>query len=136
MQQEQQSLTSKVQELSNQLAKRMGSDKQDQNNSDIPLGLGLDDVASGNTNDGVMWVSPSDQRNSGTEAGTTSSDGKSAIAGFPTSFLGDNALSKSKSNYEQKVKGYTNSQKEEESTEPVYTLPENSTLIGSKGMVR
>lgn len=134
LQQEQQSLTSKVQELSNQLAKRMASDKQDQNNSDIPLGLGLDEVASGNSNDGVMWVSPSDQRSSSTDAGTTSSDGKSAIGGFPTSFLGDNALSKSKSNYEQKVKGYSNSQKEEESIEPVYTLPENSTLIGSKGM--
>ncbi|EON5214738.1 TPA: TIGR03752 family integrating conjugative element protein, partial [Escherichia coli] len=52
---------------------------------------------------------------------------------FPVSFLDDNPLTRQKAAYEQQVKGYSNEQ-QKASTRAVYTLPENSTLAGSRAM--
>ncbi|CAI2039142.1 integrating conjugative element protein, PFL_4705 family [Serratia fonticola] len=107
---------------------------------DLPIGLGLEgsDGAVGTVSGGVMWIEPQDavqlDRNGkpvigaaavGTAAGTGSFQ-------FPSSFasLDDNEISRQKAELDRAAK---NQQAIEEAT-PVYTLPENSTLIGSRGM--
>ncbi|UIM97004.1 TIGR03752 family integrating conjugative element protein [Yersinia ruckeri] len=107
---------------------------------DLPIGLGLEgsDGVVGTVSGGVMWIEPQDavqlDRNGkpvigaaavGTAAGTGSFQ-------FPSSFasLDDNAISRQKADLDRAAK---NQQAIEEAT-PVYTLPENSTLIGSRGM--
>lgn len=104
---------------------------------DLPIGLGLEG-SDGAVSGGVMWIEPQDavqlDRNGkpvigaaavGTAAGTGSFQ-------FPSSFasLDDNAISRQKADLDRAAK---NQQAIEEAT-PVYTLPENSTLIGSRGM--
>ena len=132
LQDSQNSLMSRIQTLTDQL-NQMGQDSNKGNDSDIPLGLGLDGMGSstvGNASigsDGMLWVEPTDQK---------PVDPRSAAKGeppqFPTSFLSDNAITQQKAAYEQQVKGHTNEDKE--SAEPVYTLPENSTLVGSRAV--
>jgi cell division protein ZapB len=109
---------------------------------DLPIGLGLEGsdgaVSMGTVSGGVMWIEPQDavqlDRNGkpvmgaaavGTAAGTGSFQ-------FPSSFasLDDNEISRQKAELDRAAK---NQQAIEEAT-PVYTLPENSTLIGSRGM--
>lgn len=107
---------------------------------DLPIGLGLEgsEGASGIVSGGVMWIEPQDAVQLdrygkpvigaaavGTAAGTGSFQ-------FPTSFasLDDNEISRQKAELDRAAK---NQQAIEEAT-PVYTLPENSTLIGSRGM--
>lgn len=109
-------------------------------NGDLPIGLGLEgsDGAMGALSGGMMWIEPQDavqlDRNGrpvigaaavGTAAGTGSFQ-------FPSSFasLDDNEISRQKAVLDRAAK---NQQAIEEAT-PVYTLPENSTLIGSRGM--
>ena len=59
---------------------------------------------------------------------------RQGISSVPDFFLGENELTRQKAAYEEKVKGRTNEKGAEESAEPVYTLPENSTLVGSRAM--
>jgi len=107
---------------------------------DLPIGLGLEgsDGAVGTVSGGVMWIEPQDavqlDRNGkpiigaagvGTAAGTGSFQFPSAFAS-----LDDNDISRQKAELDRVAK---NQQAIEEAT-PVYTLPENSTLIGSRGM--
>lgn len=134
LQDEQLSLTAKIQSLTDKL-QHPGTEKKAAD-SDIPLGLGLDGMGSstGRTasqgSDGMMWVTPTDQK----ETDPRDAASGKASPQFPTSFLGDNELTRQKAAYEQKVKGHTNEKGAEESAEPVYTLPENSTLVGSRAM--
>jgi cell division protein ZapB len=118
-----------------------GSSASGQSQSgDLPIGLGLEgsDVTTGTVSGGVMWIEPQDavplDRNGkpvigaaavGTAAGTGSFQ-------FPSSFasLDDNQISRQKAELDRAAK---NQQAIEEAT-PVYTLPENATLIGSRGM--
>ena len=138
LQNEQTSLLAKVQALSEQL-KTTGSGSagaKPASDSDIPLGLGLDGLG-GSTHgpatrgdDGLMWVTPGDQK---------AVDPRDAASGkaspqFPTSFLDNNPLTRQKAAYEQQVKGHTNEKGAQDSAEPLYTLPENSTLVGSRAM--
>ncbi|WP_034949221.1 TIGR03752 family integrating conjugative element protein [Erwinia oleae] len=132
LQQEQQTLMGKIQALTGQIASN--SDKL-KSGTDIPLGLGLDGMGSGDGNampgqDGLIWVGPTDQK----EVDPRNTRGAKEGPQFPTSFLADNALTRQKAAYEQQVKGYTNEKGAEENTEPVFTLPENSTLVGSRAM--
>lgn len=134
LQDEQASLISKVQELS---AKVNSPDAIKQtNDSDIPLGLGLDGLGGGTSgsaiqgNGGLMWVAPTDQKALDPRA---TANGK-ASPQFPTSFLDNNPLTRQKAAYEQQVKGRTNEKGVQENAEPVYTLPENATLVGSRAM--
>jgi len=134
LQNEQLSLTAKIQELTDKL-KKPDSEKKTAD-SDIPLGLGLDGMGSSTGgsasqgSDGMMWVAPTDQK----ETDPRDAASGKASPQFPTSFLGENELTRQKAAYEQKVKGRTNEKGAEESAEPVYTLPENSTLVGSRAM--
>ncbi len=147
LQDEQLRLQNKIQELTDKLANTMsnpgghisgGSNYQDASgHGDIPLGLGLDGMGSGTSGtssqgaDGLIWVQPKDQKP--TDPNKVSNSGMPALPQFPTSFLNDNELTRQKAAYEQQVKGYSN-EKNEVTAEPVYTLPENSTLIGSRAM--
>ncbi|HAV1899108.1 TPA: TIGR03752 family integrating conjugative element protein [Enterobacter hormaechei subsp. steigerwaltii] len=134
LQNEQLSLTAKIQELTDKL-KKPDSEKKTAD-SDIPLGLGLDGMGSSTGgsasqgSDGMMWVAPTDQK----ETDPRDAASGKASPQFPTSFLGENELTRQKAAYEEKVKGRTNEKGAEESAEPVYTLPENSTLVGSRAM--
>ncbi len=132
LQDEQQTLMGKIQSLTEQLGKQSSPAKSD---SDIPLGLGLDRLGAGKgggqtIQDGLIWVKPKDMEE------PDPSNPNSARSGpkFPTSFLEDNALTRQKAAYEMQVKGHTNEQGAEAGAEPVYTLPENSTLVGSRAM--
>ncbi|MCX8966328.1 TIGR03752 family integrating conjugative element protein [Erwinia psidii] len=132
LQQEQQTLMGKIQALTGQIASN--SDKL-KSGTDIPLGLGLDGMGSGDGNavpgqDGLIWVGPTDQKEVEPRNTRDAKEGPQ----FPTSFLADNALTRQKATYEQQVKGYTNEKGAEENAEPVFTLPENSTLVGSRAM--
>lgn len=134
LQNEQLSLTAKIQELTDKL-KKPDSEKKTAD-SDIPLGLGLDGMGSSTGgsasqgSDGMMWVAPTDQK----ETDPRDAASGKASPQFPTSFLGESELTRQKAAYEEKVKGRTNEKGAEESAEPVYTLPENSTLVGSRAM--
>jgi integrating conjugative element protein (TIGR03752 family) len=129
LQNEQQSLKDKLQSLLSQFDKN-GAGPQGKE-SDIPLGLGLDSfndaIASEQNN--VTWISPADQPN------TIPGQSKDAPS-FPVSFLEDNPLTRQKSAYELQVKGHTSdiNSGSQSSEAPVFTLPENSTLIGSRAM--
>jgi integrating conjugative element protein (TIGR03752 family) len=110
------SLTARVDALSQSLTKINLSPK----GSDIPVGLGLDDMRSHSV-DSLIWVKPMeiDENDTGTLNGkhlltkTRKSAGK--IVGF----------SKTQgSQLKQKIK----------TVEPVYTIPRNATLIGSTVM--
>ncbi|TPV23708.1 TIGR03752 family integrating conjugative element protein [Pantoea anthophila] len=143
LREQQNTLTAKLNELTGQL-KNTGKDLADKatgENGDIPLGLGLDGMGAGAGSapaagsDGLMWVSPQDgQSSTSSKNGGGSTGTDNGNPAFPTSFLGENALTKQKASYEQQVKGSTSEKEAEEEAEPVYTLPENSTLIGSRSM--
>lgn len=107
---------------------------------DLPIGLGLesDGGSAGTVGGGVIWVEPQDavqfDRNGKPLVGTAA-NGSAAGTGsfqFPFSFasLNDNEISRQKAELDRVAK---NQQTIEEAT-PVYTLPENSTLVGSRGM--
>ena len=131
LQEQQRSLMSQIDVLRGQLSDQLtGSHTK---LSDIPDGLGLDSGSGAGSlisqgADGLMWVSPADQ----SQDDPLSSGGKSGPR-FPTSFLEDNPLTRQKAAYEQQVKGYSNEQ-QAATTQAVYTLPENSTLTGSRAM--
>ncbi|HEN3654478.1 TPA: TIGR03752 family integrating conjugative element protein [Yersinia enterocolitica] len=102
----------------------------------LPVGLGLEgsDTAIDRVSSGVMWIEPLDtvqlDRNGKSVIGTAAV-GTGSFQ-FPSSFasLEDNEISHKKAELDRVVK---NQQAIEEAI-PVYTLPENSTLIGSRGM--
>lgn len=144
LRQQQNALTSKINDLTSQLQKtgKGLADKAGGQDGDIPLGLGLDGMgassggAAAAGSDGLMWVTPQDGKS--TQSGQGGSSNGSASTGgttaFPTSFMSENAVTRQKASYEQQVKGSTSEKGEEDEAEPVYTLPENSTLIGSRAM--
>ncbi|CAI1826461.1 integrating conjugative element protein, PFL_4705 family [Serratia marcescens] len=132
LQEQQQTLMGRIQSLTDQLASNKDKAKSD---SDMPLGLGLDGMGAGSGSatagdDGLMWVGPKDQKEVDPRNPNSAKEGPQ----FPTSFLSDNAITRQKAKYEQQVKGHTNEKGEEEGAEPVFTLPENSTLVGSRAM--
>ncbi|RLM24760.1 integrating conjugative element protein [Brenneria alni] len=147
LQDEQLRLQHKIQELTDKLGSTIsnpgghigggGGYQGAAGQGDIPLGLGLDGMGrdvggvTSQGEDGLIWVSPKDQKSA--DPNKTSSSGMPSLPQFPTSFLSDNELTRQKAAYEQQVKGYSN-EKNEPTAEPVYTLPENSTLIGSRAM--
>lgn len=134
LQNEQTRLMTKIQELTDKI-----KTSSDSGGSDIPLGLGLDGMGGSTStsaiqgSDGLLWVAPTDQKTADPHDTTS---GK-ALSQFPSSFLSDNEITRQKAAYEQQVKGYTSEkgrQGEVSATEPVYTLPENAILTGSRAM--
>ncbi len=136
LQNQQSSLTTQIQALTDKLKDPSHGLKKSDSDSDMPLGLGLDGVGGSTSSnasagtDGMMWVTPTDQK----EINPRDAASGKAQPEFPTSFMSDNALTRQKASYEQKVKGHSNEKGAEEEAEPVYTLPENSTLVGSRAM--
>jgi integrating conjugative element protein (TIGR03752 family) len=135
LQEEQQTLKHQLQVMADRLANAGASSPAA--DSDIPLGLGLDGVGhpqSGQATagaDGLMWVNPSDlpTRLPG------QADGKAGLP-FPTTFLDDNPLTRQQTAYERQVKDRPteNGPNGKPTEHPVFTLPENATLIGSRTM--
>jgi integrating conjugative element protein (TIGR03752 family) len=107
---------------------------------DLPIGLGLESAggSAGTASGGVIWVEPQDavqlDRNGKPLVGAAM-NGSAAGTGsfqFPSSFasLNDNEITRQKAELDRAAK---NQQTIGEAT-PVYTLPENATLVGSRGM--
>lgn len=131
---EQRQLSELVQSLKEQLQSGSLADKGD-DASDLPVGLGLEKDTSPSDSQGIVWIEPQD-------AMQTDHDGKSLLSGvgsmgstlrFPTRFssLQNNEITRQKVELENNAK---NQRGIEEAGTPVYTLPENSTLVGSKAM--
>jgi len=130
-------LASRLESLGGQTASQ-GGNKAGAQNGDIPIGLGLDDVASGSAPgaNGMIWIDPKDGQ-------AFDRNGKPLAAGeklaggtfkYPTSFLDDNEVTRQKAALEQTAKGYTNEKGGVTNEEPVYTVPENATLVSSQAM--
>lgn len=99
--------------------------------SDIPVGLGLDGgFSAGGDPDVFRWVDPQDT------VPAEPPDGQGQTPRFATSFLEDNPITREKNALERNAnhrQGLDNGQ-DEGTVDPVYTLPENSTLVGSRVM--
>ncbi|HGB5896242.1 TPA: TIGR03752 family integrating conjugative element protein [Salmonella enterica] len=98
---------------------------------DIPVGLGLEPGFSGGGNaDGFRWVDPQDA------VPAEPQGGQGLAPRFATSFLEDNPITREKNALERNAnhrQGLDNGQ-DDGPVDPVYTLPENSTLVGSTAM--
>ncbi len=106
--------------------------------SDLPVGLGLEDAGQAETvAQGTVWIEPQDgvqlDRNGKPVRGAATATNGTGTFQFPTAFggLNDNEITRQKAELDRVAK---NQQSIEETDQPVYTLPENSTLIGSKAM--
>ncbi|WP_122339472.1 TIGR03752 family integrating conjugative element protein [Pseudomonas caricapapayae] len=108
------------------------------NSKDMPVGLGLDGgEGSGFTGsgtspaDGITWIDPSDQREADASPGSLSSGAKKNTGySFPTSFGSGNDSTQSKlADATTKIGGA-----DKKKVRKAYTLPQNSTLMGSVAM--
>ncbi|HCM1946049.1 TPA: TIGR03752 family integrating conjugative element protein [Salmonella enterica subsp. salamae serovar 30:g,m,s:e,n,x] len=106
--------------------------------SDLPVGLGLEDAGPGEAvAQGTVWIEPQDgvqlDRNGKPVTGAAVATNGTGIFQFPTAFggLNDNEITRQKAELDRNAK---NQQSIEETDLPVYTLPENSTLVGSQAM--
>ncbi|MCC3701666.1 TIGR03752 family integrating conjugative element protein [Rouxiella badensis] len=132
LQKEQQILLGKFDALTDQLH---NASNLQAGGSDIPPGLGLEGLSLNDKNASnadsatLIWVDPSDQK----EVDIRNLNYKTGQR-FPRSFLDDNPITRQKAAYELQVKKNTNEKQALEDAEPAYTLPENSTLVGSRAM--
>ncbi len=106
--------------------------------SDLPVGLGLEDAGQAETvAQGTVWIEPQDgvqlDRNGKPVTGAAAATNGTGTFQFPTAFggLNDNEITRQKAELDRVAK---NQQNIEETDLPVYTLPENSTLVGSQAM--
>ncbi|HAF1587075.1 TPA: TIGR03752 family integrating conjugative element protein, partial [Salmonella enterica] len=102
--------------------------------TDIPVGLGLGpghDTGISAGSDGFRWAEPQDAVPADPQQG-----GQGQPPHFATSFLEDNPLTREKNALERNAnhrQGLDNGQ-DEGPVDPVYTLPENATLVGSRAV--
>ncbi|TKK04377.1 TIGR03752 family integrating conjugative element protein [Pseudomonas fluorescens] len=125
-------------QLQEQLSGLTGKDK------DMPIGLGLEPGDGSqferqhSANDALQWIEPSD-------ALPTDAQGKTKTASalsLPTAFnslegLKDNAIDRSQKQLREVTKGERDQTRATDRTvgaKPVYTIPENATLMGSVAM--
>ncbi|EPF0046345.1 TIGR03752 family integrating conjugative element protein [Enterobacter hormaechei] len=106
--------------------------------SDLPVGLGLEDAGQDETvTQGTVWIEPQDgvqlDRNGKPVTGAAAATNGTGTFQFPTALggLNDNEITRQKAELDRTAK---NQQSIEETDQPVYTLPENSTLVGSQAM--
>lgn len=106
--------------------------------SDLPIGLGLEDAGQAETvAQGTVWIEPQDgvqlDRNGKPITGAAAPTTGTGTFQFPTAFggLNDNEITRQKAELDRVAK---NQQSIKETDRPVYTLPENSTLVGSQAM--
>ncbi|EXU75314.1 TIGR03752 family integrating conjugative element protein [Erwinia mallotivora] len=107
--------------------------------SDIPVGLGYDGGQSGTasapSSDGLQWVEPKDgvATDSGGKPVTDGNKNNATGFAFATSF--DQAADATRQTAAKTSTAVQNTMNEaEKNTDPVYTLPENATLVGSRAM--
>ena len=134
-QRENQSLLNNLQGQIRNLKEGFTGDADESGDDDMPIGLGLEGgggpTGSYSAGGNLAWVEPMDQRQ---ETGRNGSRGAEGPA-FPTSFkaaasdVGDAA-----SRANSAIKASATGQPDEATVEPVYTIPENSTLMGSLAM--
>lgn len=110
--------------------------------SDIPVGLGFDGGEGSSVpragNDGLLWVEPKDGI-AVDASGKPVGEGARGATGFSfaSAFSGDNAVSQQKTELMRKAgngQELSGNAAAGGPVTPVYTLPENSTLIGSRAM--
>ncbi|EHN8738089.1 TIGR03752 family integrating conjugative element protein [Enterobacter hormaechei] len=106
--------------------------------SDLPVGLGLEEAGQAETvAQGTVWIEPQDgvqlDRNGKPVTGAAATTNGTGTFQFPTAFggLNGNEITRQKAELDRTAK---NQQSIEETDLPVYTLPENSTLVGSQAM--
>ncbi len=90
------------------------------NNTDLPVGLGLEEGDGKTFSGGVRWVGPADVKPDAKAGGTGNS--------FATSFSGQNPLQNAAASTTD------TGSRAGPSAKPVYTVPTNATLIGSVAM--
>ncbi|MEW8410591.1 MAG: TIGR03752 family integrating conjugative element protein [Candidatus Thiodiazotropha sp.] len=116
------SLTARVDALSQSLSQRYPN----QSGSDIPVGLGLDDVGEGTaTSDSLIWVEPLDS----VDDAALEANGNSLLQR-----VGQSTGSALTSAAEKPPKIKQALTQELSTVHPVYTVPRNATLIGSTAM--
>ncbi|MBX9410220.1 TIGR03752 family integrating conjugative element protein [Pseudomonas baetica] len=125
-------------QLQDQLSGLAGKSK------DMPIGLGLEPGDGAqfegrhSTNDALQWIEPSDAPSTDARGKTTTS---SALS-LPTAFnslegMKNNAIDRSQKQLRAVTKGerdLTRSVDRTKGAKPVYTIPENATLLGSVAM--
>ncbi|HIF3105211.1 TPA: TIGR03752 family integrating conjugative element protein [Salmonella enterica] len=102
-----------------------------QTGGDIPVGLGLEPGFSGGGGaDGFRWLDPQDAVQAEQQGG------QGQAPRFATSFLEDNPITREKNALERNAnhRQELDNGQDEGPVDPVYTLPENSTLVGSSAM--
>ncbi|EAO2687087.1 TIGR03752 family integrating conjugative element protein [Salmonella enterica] len=106
--------------------------------SDLPVGLGLEEAGQAETvAQGTVWIEPQDgvqlDRNGKPVTGAAVAANGTGTFQFPAAFggLNDNEITRQKAELDRVAK---NQQAIEETDLPIYTLPENSTLVGSQAM--
>ncbi|WP_425531483.1 TIGR03752 family integrating conjugative element protein [Chromohalobacter japonicus] len=125
---EQQSVLGTLKRQINQLQSQLDTSGSE---DDVPVGLGLEGGGAGAGGGQLAWVEPLDAAPADSRGSMSNEEGPV----FPTSF-GDAAESvsdtarRAATAAESKVTG----EPDASTVEPVYTVPENSTLMGSLGM--
>jgi len=99
--------------------------------SDIPVGLGLEEVTGGADADTILWVEPLDGLPPGEPEGEGASGGPQGLRGYLAPFESDSGLAQDEA---ARLTGSAGSGLEEPKPRPVYTVPRNATLIGSTAM--
>ncbi|MBD2781168.1 TIGR03752 family integrating conjugative element protein [Xenorhabdus szentirmaii] len=124
LQDEQQGLLAQI----DLLTERLNSTPLSAPDSPVPLGVGSDpySVNTAKAQDDLIWITPADEKPTDRQ----SIGNGNATARFPTSFLSEQPVAGQ--NQSQPVSLQTPSKEKNE--KPVYTLPENATLVGSQAM--
>lgn len=137
LQAEQQRLAGLLESLKNTVP-GLGAGSNTPAGGDLPVGLGLEDAGQAETvTQGTVWIEPQDgvqlDRNGKPVTGAATVTNGTGTFQFPTAFgrLNDNEITRQKAELDRVAK---NQQSIEETELPVYTLPENSTLVGSQAM--
>ncbi|CNF61481.1 TIGR03752 family integrating conjugative element protein [Yersinia similis] len=131
LQADQQRLEDLLESLENRLSSAAGGD--------LPIGLGAEEIPGGDlSGNSLVWIEPLDGRQLDPNGKSIMGAAGVAPTGagsfqFPGAFgnLDDNEISRQKAKLDRVAK---NQHSIEETGKPVYTLPENATLIGSYGM--
>ncbi|WP_426683067.1 TIGR03752 family integrating conjugative element protein [Xanthomonas translucens pv. undulosa] len=97
-------------------------------NTDLPVGLGLHDGDQVGMEGGMRWVDPDDKK---PDDGRNGSRGANSGTNFPTSF---GPAQSTLDTPEQTAPKAVEDSAAAKNTKPIYTVPTNSTLIGSVAM--
>ncbi|MCS2611040.1 TIGR03752 family integrating conjugative element protein [Halomonas dongshanensis] len=130
--QSEQSLLTRFEARMERLLPSSNKAEERSDNNDLPIGLGLEGgggpTATYSDSTGLTWVEPIDQQQ---HDGRTRTGRQDEEPTFPTSFTAvSDAASRTVRAVDERVSG----EPSVSTVEPVYTIPENSTLMGSLAM--